>query len=230
MKGLILGTLFALGGLVAFGAEQDSDQEIYYILQKGFIKVAGTTNLFDFKGQAVRHEGQLVEKDGSYTGKLLLRFVDLNFDLPGVGEVLERADYMNDKVYPTIFFDLDHFTPAKKPTEIKAELAMHGATRPITIATQFEYLPPVVKVTGSFSIKQTDFNVKPYRAGLMKVGDILDVQFKVFFCEYYTENANLKISAETAAKLATDDKISVLMEKGFFGCEEIKKNLPSGQK
>lgn len=229
MKGLLLGTLFALFGLVAMGAEKASDKEIYYILQKGFIKVAGTTNLFDFQGQAARHEGQLVEEGGSYTGRLLLRFVDLKFDLPGVGEVLEREDYMNDKVYPTITIDLDHFTPAKKPTEIKAELEMHGVLRPVTISTQFEYLPPVVKVTGSFSIKQTDFNVKPYRAGMMKVGDLLDVQFKVFFCEYYTENENQKISAETAAKLATEDKISVLMEKGFFGCAEVKKNLQSGQ-
>jgi len=220
---LLIGIIGLLCSPVTLRAEKPLDQEMYYILQKGFISVAGKTNLFNFKGEAIKHEGQLVESGGSYTGKLLLRFSQLKFDLPLVDKVLQKKEYMNSTVYPTVRIDLNNFVPLDHPTKIKANLEMHGVKKPIVITTHFQYLPPVVKVTGNFTIAQSDFGVKPYRSGLMKVKDDLKIQFKVFFCEVYEENSAQKISAATAAKLAEEDQIQVLMEKGFFGCAEIKK-------
>jgi len=219
---ILLGLLGCIILSPSLWAEEEGEHEIYYILQKGFINVAGKTNIFDFKGEALKHEGELTETHGSYTGNLLLRFSQLKFDLPMVDEVLQKKEYMNSTAYPTVSIELKNFKPLDKPAEVKANLEMHGVKKPVTIETQFQYLPPVVKVTGSFSIAQSDFGVKPYRAGLMKVKDDLSIEFKVFFCEVYTENADHKISAKTAAKLAEEDQIQVLMEKGFFGCAEIK--------
>jgi len=215
----LLLALLWIPSLMADG--KDGGEEIYEILQKGFIKVAGKTNLFDFQGKAAHHEGRLVEKGKTYTGKILLRFSDLQFDLPMVDEVLERKDYMNTKVYPTISIDLDHFKPKSKPTQITAEMEMHGEKKPVQISTQFEYVPPVVKVTGKFTITQSEFGVKPYRKGLMKVGDQLAVEFKVFFCETYRDNKH-QISDYDLKRLLAEEKIQVVNQKGFFGCAEIK--------
>ncbi|MDT8445301.1 MAG: YceI family protein [bacterium] len=217
---LIFGLCLMAGSLWA--AEEEEGHEIYRILQKGYIEVAGKTNFFDFKGEATRQEGELLEEHGLYTGRLTLRFKDLKFDLPMVEDVLNKPGYMDATTYPTIVVDLDHFKPAEQPKKVVGEIEMHGVKRPLEISTHFQYIPPVVKVTGQFTIQQSEFDVKPYRAGLMKVKDDLEVKFKVFFCETYTENKDNKISAQTAAKLLAEDNITVLMEQGFFGCAEIK--------
>lgn len=220
-------TLLFLAALTGLASATEGEREVYHILQKGYIEVAGKTNFFDFRGEALRQEGELIEEDHSYTGKLTLRFADLKFDLPMVNDVLKKESYLDATTYPTIEVELDHFKPSEKPEQIVGNLEMHGVTRPIQIQTQFEYIPPVVKVSGQFTIKQSEFNVKPYRAGLMKVRDDLDVKFKVFFCETYKDNRNNKISQEAAARLLAENKIHVLMEQGFFGCQEIKQKQVS---
>ncbi|OGG94654.1 MAG: hypothetical protein A2527_05580 [Candidatus Lambdaproteobacteria bacterium RIFOXYD2_FULL_50_16] len=195
--------------------------EVYEILQHGFIKVAGQTNLFGFQGNAAPQEGRLIEVDSGYTGRMLLRFSDLRFDLPLVDSVLERPDYVDSKVYPTILIMLDHFHPKDLPTKIKAEIELHGQRRPVDIATQFQYIPPVVKVTGNFAFNLSAFGVKPYRQGMMNINDKLEVEFKVFFCETYTDDKH-QISQEVVDRLLAEDQVQVVNQKGFFGCAEIK--------
>src|SRR3989339_28559 len=178
---LLLLFLFWVGCL--WGAtEAEEEREVYHILQKGFITVAGKTNFFDFSGQALRHEGELVEENHRYTGHIRLRFSELHFSLPGVQAVLEEESYINAKKYPEITIDLDNFHPSEQPTRIKSLLRLRGVERPIEIQTRFHYLSPVVKVEGSFQFKQSDFGVKPYSKGLMDINDVLEVKFKAFFC------------------------------------------------
>ncbi len=205
-------------------AAHATEYEVYYILQKGFIDIEGKTNFFDFQGRALKHEGKLIEENDQYRGKIILHFSELDFNLPGVLSVLEDEDYINAKKYPEITINLENFVPSTKPRKVQSLLSLRGTVRPITIATRFEYFPPVVQVEGDFVIKQSEFGIKPYSKGLVDMQDELNISFKVFFCEIHEgdDHSYHKNDAQAFAELFKKENIHVLSKKDFFGCRELK--------
>jgi len=207
--------------------KKGEDYEVYHILQKGFITVQGKTNFFDFKGRALKHEGELEEENDLYSGEIVLRFSDLDFNLPGVHAILEKKDYIDAKQYPEIRIKLVDFHPGKKPKAVKSTLSLRGVAHPIVVNTLFDYVSPVVKVEGSFILKQSEWGIQPYSKGLMDMEDDLAISFKVFFCEVHLEKTTYhKPDHEAFAKLMEADNIQILHKSGFFGCSELEDHPP----
>ncbi|MDX2470189.1 MAG: YceI family protein [SAR324 cluster bacterium] len=206
-------------------AKATGDKETYHILQKGFITIEGKTNFFDFKGRARKHQGKLEEENDKYSGEIKLQFSDLDFNLVGVGAVLEEKNYINSKQYPIVNIHLNDFVPGDKPTKVKSMLTLRGVEKPIVVDTIFNYLSPVVKVEGTFVIKQSEFGIKPYKKGFMKTQDDLHINFKVFFCEIHKKGGNYhKKDKDVFKKLLKEEKITILNKAGFFGCSELEKS------
>lgn len=73
IAGQLLVTILLLSGFSALG--QEKEEETYHILQKGYIRVEGGTNFFNFSGKSLLNSGKLEESaTGDYTGIVTLRF------------------------------------------------------------------------------------------------------------------------------------------------------------
>ncbi|MGH7547305.1 MAG: YceI family protein [Gemmatimonadales bacterium] len=83
-------------------------------------------------------------------------------------EVLHVADYH------TITFGSKAVTPIDAGFRVQGELTLAGQTRDVTVDLQAEIGADTLRATGTFSVKQTDFGIKPYRggpAGMVRVAD-----------------------------------------------------------
>jgi len=136
-KIFVIGILIIIAVSCNYGfasAQPEKDVEIYHILQKGYISIKGQTNIFDFTGKAIQHEGQLIEENGRYTGTVILRFNNLDMDLPYAKKVLNDPEYMDANHYPMIKIVLDKFHPEEAPAQVNGALTLHG----ISSSTQGE--------------------------------------------------------------------------------------------
>src|SRR3990172_1236438 len=83
-------------------------------------------------------------------------------------EVLHVADYH------IITFGSKAVTPIDAGFQLQGELTLVGQTRDVTVDLQAEIGADTLRATGTFSVKQTDFGIKPYRggpAGMVRVAD-----------------------------------------------------------
>jgi polyisoprenoid-binding protein YceI len=226
-KIFVIGILIMIAVACNYGfasAQPEKDEEIYHILQKGYISIKGQTNIFDFTGKAIQHEGELKEENGKYTGTVILRFNNLDMNLPYAKKVLNDPEYMDANHYPIIKILLDNFHPEESPAQVNGALTLHGITHPITIETRFNYISPVVAIEGKLKISQSSFNVKPYNWGVVKVDDALEIIFRVFFCEDHKGMPEYDMISQAEIKrLFEEYNIKILIEKNYFGCEELKK-------
>jgi len=222
--------ILILGSSLLFNAQASlpfhGGIEEYYILQKGFITVQGKTNFFNFAGESLRHEGELIEEEGGYTGTIILRFKNLGFDVPGTNAMLEDPEFLNTTRYPKIKIQLKEFVPFSSPKAVQGNLRLRGVEREVTIYTKIEYQNPIVTVRGSFIINQSDFGIKPYKVGFLKVKDQLEINFKVFFCEIHDgEPPDPYPGPKERARILKEDNITLLTEEDFYGCKELKNKI-----
>lgn len=86
--------------------------------------------------------------------------------------------------HPTARFDIQSSMPAarqqpsKPPAyDLVGTFTLHGATRPLTLAVETEETVTGVRMRGGFSIRQTDFGMKPYAkfGGMVGVADELKI-------------------------------------------------------
>lgn len=99
------------------------------------------------------------------------------------GEIVRT---INDKVrrtgkYPSITFTSLAVTGDPKRAAVSGELTVAGVTRPATLAVVADELAQAVRLTGTMSIVQSEFGIKPYSAmlGALKVKDRVDVTVDV---------------------------------------------------
>ena len=138
--------------------------------------------------------------------------------------MLEDPEFLDINLYPKITIHLDHFFPSASPRAIKANLTLKDVEKEITIHTNIDYANPIVTVRGSFIIRQSEFGIKPYKVGFLKVKDELAVDFKVFFCEIHDgEPPDPFPEEEEIQRILKEDNITLLMEDDFYGCAELKK-------
>jgi polyisoprenoid-binding protein YceI len=77
------------------------------------------------------------------------------------------------------------FTSTGGPTNdkrmrLQGELTLVGHTRSVPVDANVRIVPDTIRAVGTFSVKQTDFGIKPYSggpAGTVKVGDRLTFTF-----------------------------------------------------
>jgi YceI-like protein len=203
---------------------EEKERETYHILQKGYIRIEGATNLFNFSGESIQHTGKLEESaEDDYTGVITLRFDQISFPFPGVHSVLKDPEYMDSERYSTIEIKLDHFNPHHKLSYVQGTLALRNVERKVQIQIDLVDISPIVKAEGHFTVKQSDFQVPLYKSGVLRIEDPLKISFQLYFCETHDEIPDDDhLDNPQLQAILTRENIIVLSEPTFFGCEELK--------
>ena len=92
-----------------------------------------------------------------------------------------RTDVLHVDEHPTIQFVSTEVTPTPDGFHVAGELTLAGRTGDVTVEIRAEVGPDTLHATGSFSVKQTDFGIKPYRggpAGTVRVADRVTFAFE----------------------------------------------------
>ena len=85
-----------------------------------------------------------------------------------------RSEVLHPDRYPLITFVSTTVTPAGDGLEVDGRLTIVGQTRDVAVVVQVEAAGDTLRATGSFSVKQSDFGIRPYRggpAGTVRVAD-----------------------------------------------------------
>lgn len=137
--------------------------------------------------------------------------------------MLSDPQFLDANRYPTIEIKLERFNPQEKPRLIEGLLSFHGVKKRIQVQVELFDISPLVVAKGWFSIKQTDFNIRRYRSGLLEVADSLEISFQLFFCERrgkIPEEDNL--DSPELQRVLLEEGITILREPTFWGCQELK--------
>jgi polyisoprenoid-binding protein YceI len=103
-----------------------------------------------------------------------------------VTDAMRGPDVLDVDRHPTATYRIASVTPAGKQAagkpgtyEVKGTFTLHGTERPLSFKAE---LGPAdkegrLKMTGTFTIRQTDYGIRPYSAaaGLAKVADELEI-------------------------------------------------------
>lgn len=85
-----------------------------------------------------------------------------------------RAEILKVEQYPTISFTSKALAPADSGFHIVAELTLVGQTRDVPVDARVAIAPDTLRAWASFTVKQTDFGIRPFRggpAGTVRVAD-----------------------------------------------------------
>jgi polyisoprenoid-binding protein YceI len=65
--------------------------------------------------------------------------------------------------------------------DVAGDLTLHGVTKRIAVQVAATVTPQQLRATGKYSLKQTDYGIKPYSAagGTIKVKDEIVVNFTI---------------------------------------------------
>jgi len=190
-RGMLLSA--ALWSAPAGGAAQAAggmgDSVVYVLTPASRFEVkTGKAGLLAFAGH-----GHLV-RAGSASGRIVYypaRPADSHVDVvvpvdslevltpPDTAEIRKVTETMRSEVlhpdrYPLITFVSTTVTPAGDGLEVDGRLTIVGQTRDVAVVVQVEAAGDTLRATGSFSVKQSDFGIRPYRggpAGTVRVAD-----------------------------------------------------------
>lgn len=104
-------------------------------------------------------------------------------DVPEVQRRMVGADVLDAARYPTISFR-STTTAVQERDEaldilVTGDLTLHGHTRRIEVPVHAKITPATITARGTFSVRQTDFDITPVKAagGLVSVKDELKIRF-----------------------------------------------------
>ena len=106
-------------------------------------------------------------------------------DVPKIQETMESDKVLWIARYPELIFDSAFITPTKNEPPamdlaISGSLTIRDVKRPATVPVHVEFTGNTITVTGRFSVKQTEFGIKPITvAGVVSVKDALDIRFLI---------------------------------------------------
>lgn len=100
---------------------------------------------------------------------------------PRMDQVMQ--EHMNMKDHPRIQYKLTELTPKDGKFEAKGSLTVSGVTKTVTMPVTFERVQGgKIKVTGTTTVKMTDYSIKPPNpefAGVgIKTGDDVKITFE----------------------------------------------------
>ena len=104
---------------------------------------------------------------------------------PDTSEIRQVTEIMRTQVLhveenPDIRFTATGGPANDKGMRLQGELTLVGRTRPVPVDADIRIGPDTIRASGTFSVKQTDFGIKPYSGGpggTVKVGDRLTFTF-----------------------------------------------------
>ena len=109
-------------------------------------------------------------------------------DVPKVQEVMLGEQVLDVRRYPKITLESTSVSAASAKgagatsfdLTITGKMALHGATQPFKAPVSAHLDGTTLTATGNFSIKQTDFGIKPISvAGVVNVKDALNLTFSI---------------------------------------------------
>jgi len=96
-------------------------------------------------------------------------------------EVLESAKYQKITFKSVSVSDVKQNGNDAYSFVVNGDLTLHGATKRIAIPVAATVTPQLLRATGKYTLKQTDYGIKPYSAagGTIKVKDEIVVNFNI---------------------------------------------------
>ena len=92
-----------------------------------------------------------------------------------------RTDVLHVDEYPVISFVSTGVTPTVDGFQVQGKLTLAGQTRDVSCDIRAEVGTDTLRATGAFSVKQTDYGIRPYRggpAGTVRVADRVTFSFE----------------------------------------------------
>jgi polyisoprenoid-binding protein YceI len=175
-----------------------SDSVLYRVMPASRFEVkTGTAGLFGFAGhdhtvRAHAFTGWVVY----YPGDQAASHVELTVPAESLAvltpaadpaEIRQVTEAMRTQVlhvteHPVIEFAAHGSAPTAKGMRLQGELTLVGQTRPVQVDAAVQVTGDTLRASGGFSVKQTDFGIKPYRggpAGTVLVADKVTFAFDV---------------------------------------------------
>jgi len=91
-----------------------------------------------------------------------------------------RTDVLHVDQYPAISFVSTSVSPTIDGFQVQGRLSLAGQTRDVTCDIRAVVGTDTLRATGGFSVKQTDYGIRPYRggpAGTVRVADRVTFSF-----------------------------------------------------
>jgi len=91
-----------------------------------------------------------------------------------------RTDVLHVDEYPVISFVSTGVTPTVDGFQVQGRLTLAGQTRDVSCDIRTEVGADTLRATGGFSVKQTDYGIRPFRggpAGTVRVADRVTFSF-----------------------------------------------------
>jgi len=109
-------------------------------------------------------------------------------DVPKIQHTMASDEVLDVQRFPRIDFDSTTIS-VKKPAAVNSDaldvivngrLTLHNQTRPISVPVSVRIGPNELTATGRFSLKQTDYGIKPVSVGgVVSVKDTVDINFTI---------------------------------------------------
>jgi polyisoprenoid-binding protein YceI len=193
-QGLLMAAISLLpGAAAAQGGERDS---VVYVLSAAsrFEVKTGKAGLFGFAGHthvvgARRVGGRVIfypNAPASSRVEILVSADSLEvLTPPDTAEIRKVTEAMRTEVlhvdeYPSISFVSTAANPTAEGFHLEGQLTLVGQTRHVVVDVRTGIGADTLRATGSFSVKQSDFGIKPYRggpAGTVRVADRVTFTF-----------------------------------------------------
>ena len=181
MNGRLL-TLVALSVLPRLGAAQviARDSVVYELAPSSrFVVRTGKAGLFGFAGhehliQARQFSGRIVYYPHQpQASHLAVSIATVGLEVltpPDTAEIRKvtaamRADVLDVPQYPEITLTSQAVELAGDTLGIQAALTMKGQTRTVPLTVRVRIEPDTLRATTTFSVRQSDYGIRPYRGG-----------------------------------------------------------------
>jgi len=105
-------------------------------------------------------------------------------DVPKVQEAMLGPQVLDVKTFPAITFESTSITArgagSSLDLTVAGRMTIHGVTKPVTAPVAVKIDGPALTATGRFTVKQTEFGIKPISVGgVVKVKDELNITFTI---------------------------------------------------
>lgn len=88
---------------------------------------------------------------------------------------------LDTKQFPTVGFTTKSITTNGENLTVKGTLTFHGVSREVAFESTQKVVGKQLKTKGAFSLKLTDYNLKPPGSFLLKTDDNIDLKFNLVF-------------------------------------------------
>lgn len=177
----------------ARAVQSQPDSGVYHVGAGSRLVVkTGKAGLFGFAGhthviRARGVSGELVYHPGTPTSSLRLKIPTDSLEVltpPDTAEIRKvteamRTDVLHVDRYPEMTFAAEGLDARSGKVQMKLAVTMEGVTRQVPVTADVAIGPDTVRATGTFTAKQTDFGIKPFKGG---PGGTVKVADRVTFC------------------------------------------------